>query len=65
MKAVPAGQHRGQSRQLPELAHAEEQLRRALATKVRIVRSGQRGRIEVEFYSVEDLDRLIQKICGL
>jgi phosphoribosylformylglycinamidine (FGAM) synthase PurS component len=40
-------------------------LRRALATKVRIVRSGRRGRIEVEFYSEEDLDRLVQHICRL
>jgi ParB family chromosome partitioning protein len=51
------------SRQEPALAYAEEQLRRVLATKVRIVRSGRSGRIEVEFYSDEDLDRLIQKIC--
>ena len=62
LKAVPAekpgvGQH-------PDLASAEERLRRTLASKVRIVRSGRRGRIEVEFYSDEDLERLIQKICG-
>ena len=48
----------------PGLAQAEEQLRRALATKVRVIRSGHRGRIEVEFYSEEDLDRLVQKICA-
>jgi len=65
LKATPAGQRRILSRQAPELARAEEQLRRALATKVRIVRTGRRGRIEVEFYSEEDLDRLIQKICSL
>lgn len=46
------------------LAQAEEQLRRALATKVRITRRGQRGRIEVEFYSEDDLDRLVRKICS-
>lgn len=65
LKATPAGQRRILSRQAPELARAEEQLRRALATKVRIVRTGRRGRIEVEFYSEEDLDRLVQKICSL
>lgn len=64
LKAAPAGQRRILSRQAPELARAEEQLRRTLATKVRIVRTGRRGRIEVEFYSEEDLDRLVQKICS-
>lgn len=63
LKATPAGQRTILRRQPPDLAQAEEQLRRALATKVRIVRTGRRGRIEVEFYSEEDLDRLIQKIC--
>lgn len=65
LKAPSAGKDRHIGRQTPDLAHAEERLRRALATKVRIVRSGHRGRIEVEFYSVEDLDRLVQKICGM
>ena len=41
---------------------AEEKLRSHLGTKVRIVRQGNgsaaRGRIEIEFYSDEDLDRL-------
>lgn len=64
LKAGPAERHQKLTRHGPELASVEEQLRRALATKVRIVRSGRRGRIEVEFYSDEDLDRLIQKICG-
>jgi ParB family chromosome partitioning protein len=51
-------------RRSPQLSTLEESLRQALATKVRIVRSGRRGRIEIEFYSEEDLDRLIEKICG-
>jgi ParB family chromosome partitioning protein len=64
LKAGPVERHQKLTQHGPELASLEEQLRRALATKVRIVRSGRRGRIEVEFYSDEDLDRLIQKICG-
>ena len=64
LKAGPVERHQKLTQHGPELASVEEQLRRALATKVRIVRSGRRGRIEVEFYSDEDLDRLIQKICG-
>lgn len=63
LKALPAAQDRGIRRKAPALAQAEEQLRRALATKVRIIRRGRRGRIEVEFYSDEDLDRLIRRIC--
>jgi ParB family chromosome partitioning protein len=51
-------------RKAPGLVQAEEQLRRALATKVRITRRGQRGRIEVEFYSEDDLDRLVRRICS-
>jgi ParB family chromosome partitioning protein len=35
-----------------------DRLRERLGTKVRIVRHGSRGRIEIEFYSDEELDRL-------
>ena len=42
----------------PNVRAAEEALRRRFGTKVRIVRHGTRGRIEVEFYSDEELDRL-------
>ncbi len=66
LKVAPAAERRVLlKRPTPDLGRAEEQLRRALATKVRIVRSGRRGRIEIEFYSEEDLDRLIQHICHL
>lgn len=36
-----------------------EELQRALGTKVKIVGKGKRGRIEIEFYSRDELDRLI------
>lgn len=42
----------------PNVRAAEDRLRQALGTKVRIVRQGSRGRIEIEFYSDEELDRL-------
>jgi ParB family transcriptional regulator, chromosome partitioning protein len=42
----------------PNVAAAEEKLIRALATKVRIVEKGGRGRIEIGFASNEELDRL-------
>ena len=36
-----------------------EDLSRHFGTKVVIHRSGQRGKVEIEFYSNNDLDRLI------
>jgi ParB family chromosome partitioning protein len=36
-----------------------EELSRALGTKVRIAKSGKRGKILIEFYSEEEFDRLI------
>jgi ParB family chromosome partitioning protein len=42
----------------PNVRAAQENLQRRLGTKVRIVRKGAGGRIEVEFYSEEELDRL-------
>jgi ParB family chromosome partitioning protein len=44
---------------------AIEEMERALGTRVRIIElSEQRGRIEIEYYSQADLDRLFQQITG-
>jgi ParB family chromosome partitioning protein len=49
----------------PNVRAATEEMERALATRVRIVElSDQRGRIEIEYYSQTDLDRLFQQITG-
>ena len=48
----------------PSVRAAEDALRQALGTKVRISRRGAGGTIEVEFYSMEDLDRIYEVICG-
>jgi ParB family chromosome partitioning protein len=46
-------------RQDPNVRAAAEELERALGTRVRIIeKSEQRGRIEIEYYSQDDLDRL-------
>lgn len=42
----------------PNVRAAEERLCRTLGTKVRIVKRGARGRIEIDFYSDDELDRL-------
>jgi ParB family chromosome partitioning protein len=49
----------------PNVRAAADELERALGTRVRIVElSEQRGRIEIEYYSQSDLDRLYQQIVG-
>jgi ParB family transcriptional regulator, chromosome partitioning protein len=41
-----------------------EQLQRALGTKVRLlpVKGANRGKIEIEYYSAQDLDRIVQRL---
>jgi len=50
----------------PNVRAAEAKLRRALGTQVRIqpARAGTPGRIEIEYYSMEDLDRIYTVILG-
>ena len=49
----------------PNVRAAVEEMERTLGTRVRIVElSEQRGRIEIEYYSQTDLDRLFQQITG-
>ena len=44
------------------LIELEEALQNALATKVRIHHGKKRGKVIIEYYSLEDLDRIIKKI---
>jgi len=44
----------------PNVAAAAERLTRALATKVRIAKKGKGGRIEIDFYSDDELQRLYE-----
>jgi ParB family chromosome partitioning protein len=49
----------------PNVRDAEQRLQRALGTKVRIKHRGAgKGRIEIEFYSEEELERLFEAIEG-
>jgi len=45
-----------------EIVALEEELQKALGTKVRIKASKKRGMIIIEYYSFDDLDRIIRKI---
>ena len=42
----------------------QDSLRQYLGTKVRITPNGKRGKIEIEYYSNEDLGRIIETILG-
>jgi len=43
---------------LPEIAAMEDRLRTMLATQVKIRQGAKKGRIEIEYYSSDDLDRI-------
>jgi ParB family chromosome partitioning protein len=42
------------------LTNVADELSRSFGTKVQIRRRGQKGKVEIEFYSNDDLDRLLQ-----
>jgi ParB family chromosome partitioning protein len=48
----------------PNTRAAEERLRFALGTRVRIVRKGKGGRLEIEFTSEQELQRIYEQITG-
>lgn len=48
----------------PHVSALEDQLQQALATKVRISKRKKRGHISIDFYSPEDLERIVNKIRG-
>jgi ParB family chromosome partitioning protein len=47
-----------------QIASLEERLIKHLGTKVRINHRGKRGQIEIEYYSLEELDRLLEILQG-
>ncbi|WP_312652089.1 ParB/RepB/Spo0J family partition protein [Aminipila sp.] len=44
----------------PDVLKVEEELKEALGTKVSLKHSGNKGKIEIEYYNREDLERLIE-----
>ncbi|MGH9804461.1 MAG: ParB/RepB/Spo0J family partition protein, partial [Candidatus Acidiferrales bacterium] len=49
----------------PNVRAAEEAMEQALGTKVRIQeRSSGRGKVEIDYYNLEDLNRIYYKIVG-
>lgn len=68
MAAAPASAAPADPRPAPaasaDWGALEERLRRALGARVRLAGTASRGRIEVEFYSAEELDSLLTRIEG-
>jgi len=50
------------SRTAPEITSIEDGLMRKLGTRVRIINHGGHGKIEIEFYSDDDLNRILESI---
>lgn len=50
----------------PEIIYLAEELKRALGTQVRILPKGKGGKVEISYFSPQDLDRLLEVlgICG-
>lgn len=55
---------KGKTRRDPNLAYLEDKMRAALGTKVSLTQKGERGTIVIDYYSKEELSRLIKKITG-
>ena len=61
-KKGPSDQRRGELES--QLNSLQDSLRQYLGTKVRITPNGKRGKIEIEYYSHEDLQRIVEAILG-
>ena len=48
----------------PNTRAAEERLRLALGTRVRIIRKGNAGRVEIDFVNEEELQRLYEQLIS-
>jgi ParB family transcriptional regulator, chromosome partitioning protein len=62
-KKVPTPTKRGSDLE-SQMISLQDSLRRHLATKVYIRQKGRKGKIEIEYYSPEDLERIIETILG-
>lgn len=61
-KRMEAGGKKGELKS--QLQSLQDSLRRHLGTKVQIQAKGKKGKIEIEYYSPEELERIIDMIIG-
>jgi len=62
VKSAPPVKKRGDLES--QLSSLKDSLRKHLGTKVLITQKDKRGKIEIEYYSHEDLERIVQAILG-
>lgn len=60
----PARRKRPQKMRDPHWDEVEDEFRRVLGTKVSVVQRGTKGRIEIEFYGEEDIERILAVLRG-
>ena len=49
----------------PDVARVEEELKKAIGTRVNIIQKGNSGKLEIEYYSREELERIIDLLKSL
>ncbi len=59
-----SGSPKGKASRDPQISSLEEKLIRSLGTRVRIRNKGKKGKIEIEYYSLEELERLLDILLG-
>jgi ParB family chromosome partitioning protein len=62
--SVPKGGPRPEKTKEPEIREVEERLIEALGTKVSVKGDGKKGTIAIEYYSLEDLERILDVLTG-
>jgi len=61
-KTIPSAKKKGDLES--QLDSLQDSLRKCLGTKVRITQKGNRGKIEIEYFSHEELERIVETILG-
>jgi len=59
-----SGSPKGKASRDPQISSLEEKLIRSLGTRVRIMNKGKKGKIEIEYYSLDELERLLDILLG-
>lgn len=62
LAAAPAGRRRRPRRLDPQMEHTEQALRQRLGTKVRVLPRKRGGRIVIEYFSTDELGRLLEAL---
>ncbi len=62
IKTLPA-EAKPKSRKDPHLKDLEDKLSDVLATRVKLTRKGKKGKITIEFFSQEEMNSIINRIC--